>query len=1438
MAQESAPIRAATLDCQAGGVDQVVCEVYDAEGNWLVIGGPWDCEAGSGRVEGIPPGQDRIFVVLAEDEFGNIRYQGETTGVSIEAGEITQGVVIDAYLFVPTLSAPEDDAEDIDPNSVSLEWETVENADEYLVQVATDLDFEAIVINETTPATAYAPSTLEPLTEYFWKICAVDMYTNTGADSEVRSFVTSDCAYTISPASRSVTWGGETYAVAVTATHTECEWSTSESYDWILLSPTSGSGSDTVQVTVSANEGEARSATITIAGQDHTINQDPAGCSYTISPASRSVDNEGETYNVAVTATHSECEWSTSENYDWILLSPASGSGNGTVSVTVLANTGAARSATITIAGQNHTINQDPAGCSYTISPTIRSVNYEGEAYTVTVTATHSECDWSASENYNWISLTPTSGNGNGTVSVTVSANTGAARSATITIAGQNHTINQDPAGCSYTISPTSRSVDNEGETYSVTVTATHSGCDWSASENDDWISLSPTSGSGSGTVRVTVSANTGAARSATITIAGRPHTVNQAAGSCTYTIAPTSRSVDNEGETYSVTVTATHSGCDWSTSENYNWISLSPTSGSGSGTVRVTVSANTGAARSATITIAGRPHTVNQAAGSCTYTIAPTSRSVDNEGETYSVTVTATHSGCDWSTSENYTWISLSPTSGSGSGTVRVTVSANTGAARSATITIAGQNHTINQDPGGCSYTIAPTSRSVDDEGETYSVTVTATHSGCDWSTSENYTWISLSPTNGSGSGTVRVTVSANTGAARSATITIAGQNHTINQDPGGCSYTIAPTSRSVENDGETYSVTVTATHSGCDWSTSEDYGWISLSPTSGSGSGTVRVTVSANTGAARSATITIAGQNHTINQDPGGCTYTIAPTSRSVENDGEAYNVTVTATHSECEWSTSENYNWISLSPTSGSGSGTVRVTVSANDGAARSATITIAGQNHTINQEAGACTYTISPTSRSVDDEGETYSVTVTATHSGCDWSTSENYTWISLSPTSGSGSGTVRVTVSANTGAARSATITIAGQNHTINQDPGDTAAPTPNPLTWSTEPYETSTSSISMTSNSASDPTTPITYLFDFYNSPSGGSGGTDSSWQSNRSYTDSGLGTNHQYGYRVRARDGLNNQTSWSDVSYDYTDIETPTGITFGTITTNSIQARSTNTPSGLTRGSSGLILYNTTRATNSGWRQNNDYWNSTSLSVNTSYGFRARARNGDGDLTDYSTTYTRYTLANTPGYAQFSNVTQTSIRANWTANGNPSGTQYYCENMDNGTNSGWITNTYWASTGLDCGASYEFRVRARNGNNVVTGWRYLDNQYTLGCDDIYEENDTMGSAHNITSWGTYWLYGIQYDYDWYVFYYDGSGEYLEVLLDFSHSNGDIDLALYNSSGALIASSTSSTDDEQIVVSVGAGTYYIRVSGYPSNNTGNTYYFRWRWIIG
>ena len=259
----------------------------------------------------------------------------------------------------------------------------------------------------------------------------------------------------------------------------------------------------------------------------------------------------------------------------------------------------------------------------------------------------------------------------------------------------------------------------------------------------------------------------------------------------------------------------------------------------------------------------------------------------------------------------------------------------------------------------------------------------------------------------------------------------------------------------------------------------------------------------------------------------------------------------------------------------------------------------------------------------------------------------------------------------------------------------------------------------------MVATIATDPTEPVSYYFAFNSSPTGGAGGADSNWQpSSTTFVDSDLQANHQYGYSVKAKDGNNNETSYSSpVIYTYTSIETPTGISFGTVTSNSIQAKSTNEPSGLARAGSGLIIENVISGTNSSWKQDNNYWDSSGLSANTQYEFKAKARNGDGDETPYSSVEYKYTLANVPTAADFSNVTVSSIQANWTANGNPAGTEYYCENTTNATNSGWITDTCWSCMGLDEYAPYLFRVKTRNGDGTDTDWQTLGSETTLHSD-------------------------------------------------------------------------------------------------------------------
>ena len=90
-----------------------------------------------------------------------------------------------------------------------------------------------------------------------------------------------------------------------------------------------------------------------------------APCTYGINAASQSFPAAGGTGTIGVTASASSCAWTAASNDAWIqVTSGASGTGNGSVGFSVTANSGAARSGTITAAGQTFTVNQAAGGGS------------------------------------------------------------------------------------------------------------------------------------------------------------------------------------------------------------------------------------------------------------------------------------------------------------------------------------------------------------------------------------------------------------------------------------------------------------------------------------------------------------------------------------------------------------------------------------------------------------------------------------------------------------------------------------------------------------------------------------------------------------------------------------------------------------------------------------------------------------------------------------------------------------------------------------------------------------------------------------------------------------------------------------------------------------------------------------------------------------------
>ena len=122
---------------------------------------------------------------------------------------------------------------------------------------------------------------------------------------------------------------------------------------------------------------------------------------------------------------------------------------------------------------------------------------------------------------------------------------------------------------------------------------------------------------------------------------------------------------------------------------------------------------------------------------------------------------------------------INVSPnnTGANRTGSVTVTLPSETGTSPAPT------TFTFTQGPAsGCTFTATAVPASFPVAGGTGQFQIT-TGSGCSWTITGLPTWISASPLSGSGSSTVNFTVAANTGAPRSATVNVAGQNVTVTQ-------------------------------------------------------------------------------------------------------------------------------------------------------------------------------------------------------------------------------------------------------------------------------------------------------------------------------------------------------------------------------------------------------------------------------------------------------------------------------------------------------------------------------------------------------------------------------------------------------------------------------------------------------------------------------
>ena len=390
---------------------------------------------------------------------------------------------------------------------------------------------------------------------------------------------------------------------------------------------------------------------------------------------------------------------------------------------------------------------------------------------------------------------------------------------------------------------------------------------------------------------------------------------------------------------------------CTWSAESDAAWLTLSsPLSGQGAASVEYAVAANPDPpSRSARIRIDDQQLVISQEGTPCEYRLSSTGESIDQSGGERTIRVTAGSVQCRWSAVADVPWITIAGEgSGSGSGTVSLAVEATNGPERTGTVTIAGLRLIVTQSPG-CRYVVDPSASTVAASGATGIVSV-RTGMGCAWTAASTADWLTLAAAVGNGPGDVRFTAAAWSGPGRTGVLRIADQTVTVNQ-ASGCRVSFSPTTLSAGAAGGNSTVQIDSMP-GCPWSATTGTSWITITGAGrGTGATQVGLVVAPNSGPAREGSLAISGSSLPVAQ-ASGCTYAVSASIHAVGAAGGTGSVSV-STAGGCRWSAASNAAWIILEAPTGVGSGSMTFTVVANEGGARSGTLTAAGQVITITQ-----------------------------------------------------------------------------------------------------------------------------------------------------------------------------------------------------------------------------------------------------------------------------------------------------------------------------------------------------------------------------------------------------------------------------------------------------------------------------------------------------
>jgi hypothetical protein len=276
------------------------------------------------------------------------------------------------------------------------------------------------------------------------------------------------------------------------------------------------------------------------------------------------------------------------------------------------------------------------------------------------------------------------------------------------------------------------------------------------------------------------------------------------------------------------------------------------------------------------------------------------------------------------------------------------------------------------------------------------------------------------------------------------------------VHQAGSSASFALSDTIWSAPTDGGTHQVTLTAAPADAPWTATSNAPWLTVTPSSGVGSASLTLTALPHTTsvAPRSASVTVAGVTITVTQTGASPTFSLGPATWTAAADGGTHHATLTAAPDDASWNATSSAPWLTVTPSSGVGSATLTLTaVPHASSTARSASVAVGSAAMTITQDGVSATFAAAPATWAAASPGGTQLVSLTATPVDAPWTATSDAAWLTVTPASGVGSATLTLTAAPHIGArdARTASVTIGAATVTVTQAGASLAS-----LRWKTD----------------------------------------------------------------------------------------------------------------------------------------------------------------------------------------------------------------------------------------------------------------------------------------------------------------------------------------------------------------------------------------------